>query len=482
MNAAAATNRPGRPERDRKSVDFVRSLPVIAEPDILVVGAGCAGTAAALAAARLGADTLMVERSGFCGGYITNVCGPALDGFVDLRSGRPVAGGIAMELAAAAAITDAPRPLENARFHFNVELGHARDDGDRHRIRFDVERFKMTADRLLAGAGVRVIYHTVVADAIAGSQRVDGVVVTNKAGLGVIKARVVVDASGDADVVAFAGGEFEFDPTQCQPMSLHFRIGGIDPTRELRMACGEVLNAAHRDGILGIYAGPWMSEIAPGEVYFNATRIAGNPLDPEDLSRAEVQGREDAHAMFALFKEHIPAFRDAHFAASGPMVGVRESRRIRGEGTLTAGDIVERRSHPDVIGLGAWWLDRHPSTSSGYHEHVLVRPYDIPFSTLVPVGLTNLLVAGRCHSAEAGALASSRVTVTCMVMGEAAGTAAALAISRRTAVAAVPVAAVQDSLLANGAILLKRADSRREEGDRLAGATVATPNLDLEDN
>ena len=386
-----------------------------------------------------------------------------------------------MELATAAAITDAPQPLRNARFHFNVELGHVRDDRDRYRIRFDVERFKLTADRLLAEAGVRLIYHTVVADAIAGSQRVDGVIVTNKVGLGVIKAQIVVDASGDADVVAFAGGEFEFDPTDCQPMSLHFRVGGIAPTRELRMACGAVLDAAHRDGLLGLYAGPWMSEIAPREVYFNATRINGTPLDPEDLTRAEIQGREDAHAMFALFKEHIPAFRDAYFASSGPTVGVRESRRVRGVGTLTAADIVERRSHHDVVGLGAWWLDRHPSTSSGYHEHVLVRPYDIPFGTLVPIGLANLLVAGRCHSAEAGALASSRVTVTCMVMGEAAGTAAALAAQRKVEVRAVPVAALQDSLLANGAVILEQADRLREEGDRISHRETATPNLDLEE-
>jgi hypothetical protein len=461
-------------------VNFVRSLPVFAEPEVLVVGAGCAGTAAALAAARQGVDTLLIERSGFCGGYITNVCGPALDGFVDLRSGRPVAGGIAMELATAAAITDAPEPLANFRFHFNVELGHLRDEHDRYRIRFEVERFKLVADRLLTEAGVRTVYHTVVADAIASGGRVNGVVVANKAGLGVIRAGVIVDASGDADVVAFAGGGFEFDPADCQPMSLHFRVGGLAPTRQLRAACGEVLDAAHREGLLGLYAGPWMSEIAPHEVYFNATRINGNPLDPEDLSRAEMQGREDAHAMFALFKERIPEFRDAHFASSGPVVGVRESRRIRGEETLTAADIVERRSHADVVGLGAWWLDRHPSASSGYHEHVLVRPYDIPFGSLVPRGLANVVVAGRCHSAESGALASSRVTVTCMVMGQAAGIAAALATRRQADMREVPIAALQDGLLANGAVILDRADRLREEGDRMSdGETVATPNLDL---
>ena len=464
-------------------VDFVRSLPVVAEPDVLVVGAGCAGTAAALAAARLGVDTLLVERSGFCGGYITNVCGPALDGFVDLRSGRPVAGGIAMELATAAAITDAPKPLTNSRFHFNVELGHARAASDRCRIRFDVERFKLTADRLLAEAGVRTIYHTVVADAIGSGRRVEGVVVANKAGLGVIKAQCVVDASGDADVVAFAGGGFAFDPTDCQPMSLHFRVGGITPTRRLRMVCGEVLEAAVREGLLGLYAGPWMSEVAPREVYFNATRISGNPLDPEDLSRAEIKGREDAHAMFELFKERIPDFHDAHFAASGPVVGVRESRRIEGEETLTAADIIEQRSRQNVIGLGAWWLDRHPSARSGYHEHVMVRPYDIPFGSLVPVGLANVLVAGRCHSAESAAMASSRVTVTCMVMGQAAGIAAALAARRKVEVRDVPIAALQDSLLANGAVILDRADRLREEGDGIADADrVATPNLDLKKN
>ncbi len=112
---------------------------------------------------------------------------------------------------------------------------------------------------------------------------------------------------------------------------------------------------------------------------------------------------------------------------------------------------------------------------------MLVRPYDIPFGTLVPIGMANLLVAGRCHSAEAGALASSRVTVTCMVMGEAAGTAAALAAERKVEVRAVPVAALQDSLLANGAVILEQADRLREEGDRISHRETATPNLDLEE-
>src|SRR6185437_9025687 len=125
-------------------------------------------------------------------------------------------------------------------------------------------------------------------------------------------------------------------------------------------------------------------------------------------------------------------FEDAYLSSTGPFVGVRESRRIVGDSTLTDADIGNAVAQPDVVALGAWWLDRHPQNESGYHMHEMVRPYDISYGTLLPQGIGNLWVAGRCHAAESSALASSRVTVTAMALGEAAGAAAALTSARKT--------------------------------------------------
>lgn len=455
--------------RRTERMQLNRSLTVVAEPDVLVVGCGCAGTVAAIAAARRGADTLVVERAGYAGGYITNVVGASLDGFTDLRTGLPVVGGIAFDFVRRAAVTDAAGDLYNTRFRFNAELGQMRSVIDRAYIRFDIERFKSEADRLLRQAGARVLYHTVVADVLCSDGHLDGVVLANKAGLTIVRPKAVVDASGDADVAAFAGASCEQSFEAPQPMSLHFRIGRIEPKAELRDACSQVLARAHAEGLLPLYAGPWMVQLDADDLCFNATRLTGNPVDPDDLSRAEMQGREDARLMFELFKEHIPAFENAYFVATGPAIGVRESRRVSGLKTLTVADIHEHRTQADAVCLGGWWLDRHPTDSSGYHPHTLVRPYDIAYGTLVSKDLCNLWVAGRCHSAESAALASSRVTVTCMGMGQAAGTAAALATQKDRDAREVDVAALQSALFDDGAILLERAEETRRVGDE-AGA------------
>lgn len=446
------------------------------QPDVLVVGGGCAGTAAAIAAARSGASTLLVERAGYCGGYVTNVVGPSLDGFVDLRSGLPIVGGVVLDLVRAAACSDAPLDdpgqMARTRFRFNTELVHNLEVADRHAIRFDLERFKLAADRLLTEAGARVLYHTVVADVVRDGPRVAGVVIANKAGLQVVRPRAVVDASGDADVVAFAGAPFDLDDSAPQPMSLHFRVGRLRADAELRRACGAVLAEAHAAGRIGLYGGPWMGRVDDDDIYFNATRLAANPVDPDDLTAAEMQGRRDVRTMFELFKERLPAFRDAYLVGTGPAVGVRESRRIRCDDPLRAAAIAAAEPCADAVCLGGWWLDRHPAGSSGYHRHLMVRPYDIGYATLIPQELDNVWVAGRCHGAEQAALASSRVTVTCMAMGQAAGTAAALAARADVAARELDVPGLQRRLVEEGAVILDRADAVREAGDVLGEVSI----------
>jgi len=166
-------------------------------------------------------------------------------------------------------------------------------------------------------------------------------------------------------------------------------------------------------------------------------RVPANPTDAADLSRAEMQGRADALAMFHAWKRELPAFADAYFIEAYPWIGVRESRRLVGQHILTEEEIMSGKRFDDAIATGCWYLDIHPnkttlgSANDFQPEKVQPKPYDIPYRSLLPRGIGNLLVAGRCHSATRGAHASTRVTVTAMAMGEAAGCASAMAIESK---------------------------------------------------
>jgi hypothetical protein len=236
-------------------------------------------------------------------------------------------------------------------------------------------------------------------------------------------------------------------------MSLHFRIAYLQPSFELRRRCARILEEAHQRGEIGLYGGPYPATFSGRDVYFNATRTAGDNTEPADWTRAEIQGRRDAWTMFELWKAALPEFDESYFMTSGPTAGARESRRIVGDYVLTGEDVLEGHRHDDVVVIGAWRLDRHPAAKPGYHEIPWTPPYDIPYRTLLPVDFDNLLVAGRCHSATSEALASSRVTATAMGMGQAAGTAAALAVAAGQSPRAVNINTLQTRLTESGAIL-----------------------------
>ena len=424
---------------------------MVATPDVLVCGAGLAGIGAAVAAARGGADTMVVDRNGFAGGFFTATIGSAFDGFVDERSGRPVVGGLVFEMLERMGVVE-PGMGPDLRYNVNGDLSFVEMHPERVIPRCDPERFKRAADSILQDSGVRVLYHTQVADVISRDGHVESVIVSNKDGLVAIRPRTVIDCTGDGDVAAWAGAEYK-KADALQPMSLHFRIAYLNPSFELRRRCASVLEKAHAKGDIGLYAGPYPATFSGRDVYFNATRFPGDNTKPEDWTGAEIQGRKDAWRMFELWKEHLEEFEEAYFMTSGPVAGGRESRRIVGEYILTGDDVRAGRRQDDVIVLGAWRIDPHPPGKAGYHDTPWIPPYDIPFRTLVPVGYENLLVAGRCHSATSEALASSRVTATAMGMGQAAGTAAAIARKRGCQVSRVSIADLQDSLTQNGAIL-----------------------------
>ncbi len=430
---------------------YSKQIPIIATPDVLVCGAGLAGIGAAVAAARSGAKTMVIERLGFAGGFFTAIIGSAFDGFVDERSGAPVVGGIVFEMLERMGVIE-PGQGTHLRYNVNGDLSFVEMHPERVIPRCDPERFKRAADDILSEAGVHILYHTQVTDVVAQDGRVQTVLVSNKAGLVAIQPKVVIDCTGDGDVAAWAGASYE-KAEPLQPMSLHFRLAYLHPSFELRRRCAAVLQAAQERGEIGLYGGPYPATFSGRDVYFNATRFPGDSTDPEDWTQAEIQGRKDAWTMFNLWKAELPEFAESYFMTSGPTAGARESRRILGDYVLNGDDVEQGRRHDDVIVLGAWRLDRHPPRASGYHEIPWTPPYDIPFRTLLPRALDNVLVAGRCHSATSEALASSRVTATAMGMGQAAGTAAAMAVATQQSPRDVDVSKLQTAILQAGGIL-----------------------------
>ncbi|NQW16022.1 MAG: FAD-dependent oxidoreductase [Chloroflexi bacterium] len=432
-------------------ITYSKQLPVVAEPDVLVCGAGLAGIGAAVAAARGGAKTMVIERNGFAGGFFTANVGSAFDGFVDERTGAPVVGGIVFEMLERMGVIE-PGNGRNISYNVNGDFNFVAMHPERVIPRCDPERFKRAADEILAEAGVQVLFHTQVADVISNDGHVESVIASNKSGLIAIEPKILIDCTGDGDAAAWAGAEFE-KAESLQPMSLHFRIAYLEPHLDLRKRTAEVLSREFEAGRLGLYAGPYPATFSGRDIYFNATRTPGDNTSPEDWTQAEINGRHDAWTMFEAWKRELPEFEDAYFMTSGPVAGARESRRIIGDYVLNELDVAEGRRKEDVVLIGAWRMDQHPADKPGYHDIPWIPPYDIPYGTLLPVSFDNLLVAGRCHSATSAALSSSRVTATAMGMGQAAGTAAALAISADQPPRDVNVTAIQDAIIAADGIL-----------------------------
>jgi len=421
------------------------------QTDILICGGGCAGIAAAISAARLGAKTLLIERAGFAGGIITTVGLPYFDGLIDKPTGRFVVQGLAVELLVA----------------MGVAKPGAKQIGDCQPDRVtklwgsvmipNTDEFKLLADSLIQkqSDNLRVLYHSLACDVEVKDGRIAAVVVANKDGLTRIEAKQVVDCTGDADIAQWAGCPTE-KMQPLMPMTMHFRIGHVYPTKETKPAAQKALLEAHDAGRLPEFYGPGIIfAFAKDEAYIHATRVAGDATDAADLSRSEMQGRADAWTMFREWKEKVPGFEDSYFISSGPYIGIRESRRLIGEHVLSIEDLQQNTRYDDAIATGCWFIDIHPQkttidkpwTGSGFQP----KPYDISYRTLFTKKLSNLLVAGRCHSASKEAAASSRVTVTAMAMGEAAGCAAALATKANAEVALFDGVKVREALAARNA-------------------------------
>ncbi len=368
------------------------------ECDVLVCGGGTAGLGAAVAAARNGARTTLLERHGFCGGICVSSLVHTFDGARSCRDNSQfVVGGIPREVIDALAARSAL----------------ALDDNPPETLNFDPEAMKLVSDRLLSAAGVRLYYHLFATGATRDGDRVSSVLAAGKEGLWELKAKVIIDTTGDGDVSYSAGAAYE-KHEQLQTMSQHFRVGGLTGDRswhELEKDCRRALDRAFAEGRAPKYGGPWVIRIRAGEMTLNCTRLYGDGSKTEDLTHAERQGREDLTTMLEVFRQDIPDLRSSYILTSGPSIGVRETRRILGDYQVTADDVKECRSMPDPIALGSWPIDIHPSDGRvGVHPHKEdpPAPYPIPVRALLVRNIANVLVAGRCLSATHEAHGSTR--------------------------------------------------------------------------
>lgn len=402
-----------------------QELPVIATPDVCIIGGGAAGLAAAVAAGRLGLEVLLIERYGFCGGATVaglsgTICGLHSSGAQPEQIVFGFAGEFYEALQQAGGVAG-PVP-----FGRTLLVPH------------DSFVWKETADRFLRANNGRVLYHTSFLDALTNAAgAIETLVLRCLEGPVAVQPRCVVDASGDAEVVHRIHGQTQLGKNGIvQTPTMIFRMGGVDMPRFLQLDPREIdtqVAAAHRAGRYHlprhhVYLFPMPNG---QEVLCNMTRITfpdGSVpvgIRSDDMTFAEIEGRIQTRSYAQFLRENIPAFTHAYLAESGAQVGIRQTRSIAGCTTLTDAQVLGAAKFPGAASFSAWPIEAH-----GAGELQIVyfdrQTYDIPFETLVPQQCRNLLVAGRCLSAEHAALASARVTAQCFGMGYAAGAACGL--------------------------------------------------------
>lgn len=435
--------------------EAARDIPVIGEYDVVVIGGGPAGLMAAAAASRAGCSTLLVEMYGFLGGAgtmggLATFCGMHARVFgTDVQSVH----GYADEL------------LDRMRAMDGLNEPHLSVADRIQALSYDISALKIAADELVTSGGAELLFHARAVGIVSGDDaRIDAVVVESKSGRAAIRGRFFVDGSGDADIAAWAGAPYERSERLMYP-SLMFRINGVDPERA-GDAWRVVREKMEQAEAAGTHTFPRKKPIVrpqrnPLEWRSNLTQLSnadGSAVDGTDvrqLTRGELQGRRQVWDAFEFIRDSTPGFEDSYIVDIAPQVGIRETRRILGSYQLTEEDVLGCADFDDTIGVNGWPVEAHvvgdvefrfaPVDSRGYNQ--------LPYRMLVPQNVENLLVAGRCASMTQGGQSSGRVSGPCFAMGQAAGTAASLALDAGVSGADVDVDALQRRLEADGAFL-----------------------------
>jgi glycine/D-amino acid oxidase-like deaminating enzyme len=427
--------------------------------DVLVVGGGAAGVAAAVVAARQGVRVTLVERYGFCGGGAVagmsgTVCGMYLAADEPAAAPRQVVWGFLDEFVRAmdgrGGLTS---PLRYGKTYTRVH---------------DPLVWRETADALLQQAGVRVVFHALaVAALVDGGERVDGMRVATKQGTLEIRAAMTVDASGDADVIAMAGlPSFVGDNGRVQNPTMMFRLQGVDVARFVARygadtIMGEEVSALIRAKGAGEYRLPrakiWLFPTTrSAELLCNCTRVLGpdgrelNTLVAADFTDAEIEGRRQVREYARFFRDHLDGCERSFVNDTGVQVGVRQTRQAKGIRLLRNDDILRGAKFADGVARSPWPIELH-SGARPRVEWLLDDFYEIPYGCFVPERGEGVLVAGRCLSAEHEAVASARVTAQCFSYGHAIGHAAAICVQQGLTPRSLPGAELRAVLNRAGA-------------------------------
>lgn len=457
-------------------IEKQREIPIIARPDVLVAGGGPAGIGAAIAAARSGVKTMLIERYGFPGGNLTTAMVNPFFTFHD-ENGNQVIRGIAEEFV-------------DRMKQGGASLGHVADltFDNASMTPFDAERAKIILIEMLEEAGVELLFHTWIVDANVANGVVGSVIIENKSGRQAICPKYIVDCTGDADVAAFSGVPFakgKDEDGSMQPATLYFRVGGAD-VEQLRnwmkknrnilkdspsdeqidkqkaiafLGMNQMVQEAKDSGMLHSEVAPriLMYELPiPGVFCVNTTRIQNiDGTKTADITRAEVALRKQVLEVHAFLQKYIGGFESSYILDSGIQVGIRETRRIAGDYVLTEQEVLNSASFEDGIACGTFAIDIHPPhgkkqifTGSGKSV------YEIPYRCLIPKNLKNLLVAGRPISATHIAHGSIRVMATCTAMGQAAGVAVAMACHNKCGTREINIKQLRKELVEQGQYLL----------------------------
>ena len=428
-----------------------RRTPVCDDVDVLVCGGGPAGFCAAVAAARAGARTLLIEQTNCLGGIATAGGHNHLCLYTEWGTDVRVVGGVAYEMA---------ERVES--------LGYGRITGGS--VDFELDGMKLVLEQMAAEAGVKLLYHTLFAEAMRRGDAVAGAFIQNKSGRQAVLARQVIDATGDADVAASAGAPYEMGRPgdgACQPATLMFTIGGVDwqrvrdfrgPNHSLTDVWKRAQAAGDMEGFQDRVMGWWWTPTRCDQVGVNFTHLLGTDCtSAESITAATVEGRRQAFHMIPVFRKYVPGMESCYLISTAALLGTRESRRIIGKTVLGTDDLMARREWPDAVCYGSFFIDIHNCTGPGMDDETWQPEngfrYQIPYRAMLPQRVENLLVAGRCISVSHRALGSTRVMPQCAALGEAAGAAAALSIEAGCTPAALSAAKLQEHLRGAGAMV-----------------------------
>ena len=448
--------------------------PRIAAIDVCVIGAGSAGSTAAIAAARTGASVLLVDRLPFLGGTSTAVLDTFYGFYTPGSKALKVVGGIG---------DDVVRGLRD----LGPVMERPNTYGAGTGVTYLAEHLKVVWEDLVTNAGARVLLHGLLQGVEVEDGRVSSVVIATRAGLGRVDAKIFIDASGDADLCAFGGFGYEtageLDPAQT--LTTTFRMANVDLERRRaisKAAFHDLMASAADSGEYDLPRREGSDHVTPveGVTATIMTRLDSyrrdvdgtiiNATDPWFLTEAEMAGRRQALEYVRFLRDRVPGYEGAALVALGTQIGVRETRRVYGDARLTREDVLTGRTFDDGIGLcGAPIEDHHAGADTVWQYLPDGAAVGIPYRTLVVRDASNVLVAGRCFSATHDAHASVRSMAQCMAMGQAAGTAAAQSVAAGCDPRDVDVAALRGRLRADGAIL-------DLDGAPVAGVQVEPPS------